>query len=65
MCRVFVEQLRNCAQYARHGTEWRIRFLEASNAVEMPEEFVGSVDKMNDHDGLFDLSDTKKHKRLT
>src|SRR4029079_6614473 len=53
VCRTFGDHFRNRVQHAGDGAEGWIRFLEATDAVEMAKQFVGAVDEMNDHSGVF------------
>src|SRR5439155_11792904 len=48
--RPFLDHLQHRVQHAGHGAERRIFILvEAAEAIKMPEELVGAVEKMNDH----------------
>ena len=51
--RSLLDHLQQSLQHADHGAEWPVlAFVEATQAVEVPEQLVGAIDEMNDHASL-------------
>src|SRR5215471_744659 len=49
MSRAVLDHLRDRVQHTRDGAKRRIGFMEATQTIEMTKQFVGPVDKMDDH----------------
>jgi len=49
VCRAVLDHFRRHVQHARDSAKRRIGFMKAPQTVEMPEEFVSPVDKVNNH----------------
>jgi hypothetical protein len=50
MRRALLDHLQHGVEHAHHGAEWPVlSFGEATQAVEVAEEFVRTVDEMNNH----------------